>query len=145
MNKAILIGNLTRDPEAKTTSSGKTVVTCGIATNERWTDAAGAKQEKTTFHNLVIWGKQGETFAKYLTKGKKVMVEGRIENREYEKQDGSKGRSSEIVVSDFEFLSPAGGAQAAPAMDGVKERMKDVKRPASEAGEEEIRVEDIPF
>jgi single-strand DNA-binding protein len=155
MNKAILVGNLTRDAELKTTPSGKAVATVGIATNERWKDANGQKQEKVTFHNLVIWGKAAEALAQYLKKGKKMLVEGRIDNRSYDKKDGSgKGYTSEIVVSQVEFLSsPTDAAAARPAapapthdMAAVKERMADVEPPAGHAyGEEEIRVEDIPF
>lgn len=148
MNKAILVGNLTRDAELKTTPSGKAVATVGIATNERWKDANGQKQEKVTFHNLVLWGKSAEALAQYLKKGKKLLVEGRIDNRTYEKQDKTKGYTSEIVVSQVEFLSsPTDAKPAAAAPAQSHDGRDDAGYAAQPAGapEEEIRVEDIPF
>lgn len=150
MNKVILIGNLTRDVEVKNTQSGKQVATVGIATSRKYKTESGEVKEAVQFHNLVVWGKGAETFAKYLSKGKKVMVEGELNHRSWDKEDGTKGYVTEINVREFEFLTPKGSGVPGPTdpqgMDAVKERMENVKRPAgTEDPNEEIRVEDIPF
>lgn len=154
LNRAQIIGNLTRDPELRSTASGQQVGNFGVATSSVWTDAAGQRQEKTEFHNIVVWGKLAEICGQYLHKGKKVFVEGRLQTREWEAQDGQKRRTTEIVADSMIMLdrpsgqggSPAGapGASASPAyvppastpaMGGVDKGM----------GEQEIKVEDIPF
>lgn len=106
MNKVILTGNLTRDPEIKTTPSGKSVTNASIATSKSFTTATGEKRDEVQFHNLVIWGKQAEVFAKFLKKGKKVLVIGELVYREWTKEDGSKVKVSEVNVNEFEFISP---------------------------------------
>lgn len=109
VNKAILIGHLGSDPELKYTPGGKAVATFSLATNERWTGQDGQKNEKTTWHNIVVWGKQAETVKEYLRKGRQVYLEGRIDNRSYEKKDGSgKAYISEVVVQNFRFLGSRG-------------------------------------
>jgi single-strand DNA-binding protein len=104
VNKAILIGNLGKDPELKYTPSGKAVASFSLATSERWTGADGQKNESTTWHNIVAWGKQAEILKEYLSKGKQVYIEGRIDNRSYEDKEGNKKYISEIVVTNFQFL-----------------------------------------
>ncbi len=104
VNKAILIGNLGKDPELKYTPSGKAVTTFSLATSERWTGADGQKNESTTWHNIVAWGKQAEILKEYLSKGKQVYIEGRIDNRSYDDKEGNKKYISEIVVTNFQFL-----------------------------------------
>lgn len=104
VNKAILIGNLGKDPELKYTPSGKAVTTFSLATSERWTGADGQKNESTTWHNIVAWGKQAEVMKEYLAKGKQVYIEGRIDNRSYEDKEGNKKYISEIVVQNFQFI-----------------------------------------
>lgn len=104
VNKAILIGNLGRDPELKYTPSGKAVATFTLATSERWTGQDGQKQEATTWHNIVAWGRQAEVINEYLAKGRQVYIEGRIVNRSYDDKDGNKKYISEIVVQNFQFL-----------------------------------------
>jgi single-strand DNA-binding protein len=113
VNKAILIGNLGRDPEVRYTNSGMAVCNFSIATKESFNDRAGAKQERTEWHNIVVWGKQGEACAQYLKKGSPVYIEGRISYREYEAKDGTgKRKVTEIVAMRVQFLSSRGGPGA---------------------------------
>ncbi len=121
VNKAILIGNLGSDPELKYTPGGQAVASFSLATNERWTGKDGQKNEKTTWHNIVAWGKQAELAKEYLHKGRQVYIEGRIDNRSYDKKDGSgKAYISEVVVQSIQFLGSradanSGGSSGAPA------------------------------
>lgn len=112
VNKAILIGNLGRDPELRYTSSGKAVASFSLATTDRWSSADGQKQEQTVWHNIVAWGKQAELAKEYLSKGRQVYIEGRIVNRSYDDKDGNKKYISEVVVQSIQFLgsrSDSGG------------------------------------
>lgn len=120
VNKAIIIGNLGKAPEVKFTAGGEAVCKFPVATSKKWTDKSGQKQEKTCWHSVVVWGKQAESCGQYLEKGSKVYVEGEIDNRTYEKADGTKGYASEIIARDVRFLSTAqqGGGSAAPAPAG---------------------------
>jgi len=105
VNKAILIGNLGKDPELKYTPGGQAVASFSLATTEKWNSQDGTKNEKTVWHNIVAWGKQAELVKEYLHKGRQVYIEGRIDNRSYEKKDGSgKGYISEVVVQNIQFL-----------------------------------------
>lgn len=104
VNKAILLGNLGKDPELKYTPAGKAVTTFSLATTERWTGQDGLKQESTTWHNIVAWGRSAEVMKEYLSKGKQVYIEGRIVNRSYDDKDGNKRYISEIIVQSFQFL-----------------------------------------
>jgi single-strand DNA-binding protein len=119
VNKAILIGRLGKDPELKYTPSGKAVCNFTVATNERWSGADGQKNETTTWHNIVAWGKQAELLKEYLSKGREVYIEGRIDNRTYDKKDGTKGYISEVVVQNFQFIGGRGdSAPAGPSSSG---------------------------
>jgi single-strand DNA-binding protein len=115
VNKAIIIGNLGRDPEVRFTPNGRARATFSVATTERWVDQQGQKQEKTEWHNIVVWGKQAETCGQYLAKGRQVYVEGRITNRSYDDKDGNKRYISEIVARDVRFLGGGGGGRGADA------------------------------
>jgi len=108
VNKAILIGNLGRDPEIKYTPSGQAVTNFSIATTERYKDKNGEQQERTTWHNIVAWGRQAEIAKEYLAKGSPVYIEGRIDNRSYEDKDGNKRYISEIVVQRLQLLGRRG-------------------------------------
>lgn len=111
VNKAILIGNLGRDPEVRYLPSGQAKATFTLATSESYTDRSGAKQERTDWHNVVVWGKQAELCGQYLKKGRQVYVEGRISNRSYEAKDGSGKRYiSEVVAQRVQFLGGRPGA-----------------------------------
>src|SRR3989338_6290010 len=110
LNKAMIIGNLTRDPESKTTPSGQAVTTFGVATNLIWTDQSGAKQKKAEFHNIVAWRKLAEICAQYLHKGSKVYIEGRLQTRDWEGQDGVKRYRTEIVAENMIMLDSKGSS-----------------------------------
>lgn len=108
VNKAILLGNLGKDPELRYTSGGKAVASFSLATSERWASADGSKQESTTWHNIVVWGKLAEVMKQYLSKGQQVYIEGRIANRSYDDKEGNKKYISEVVVTNFSFVGNKG-------------------------------------
>lgn len=149
LNRAQLIGNLTRDPETRTTPNGQTVSSFGVATSSTWKDAAGQKQERVEFHNIVAWGKLADICQKFLGKGRKVYVEGRLQTREWQGTDGVKKNRTEIVAENMIMLdkapqgAAAGNAAWTPAQR-IAEPAPDFAATAAPA-EEEIKVEDIPF
>lgn len=109
INKAILIGNLGADPELRQTGSGTAVCEFRIATSERWKDRDGQQQERTEWHRIIVWGRQGENCARFLSKGRKVYVEGRIQTRKWQGQDGSDRYTTEIVANTVQFLGNGSG------------------------------------
>ena len=115
LNKAIIIGNLTRDPEIKTLPSGSSVANVGVATNRVWKGQNGEKKEETQFHNVVVFGKQAETVAQYLKKGSSVLIEGRIQTRSWDGTDGKKQYRTEIVADRVQFGPKATGTGGEPA------------------------------
>ncbi|MBB84086.1 MAG: single-stranded DNA-binding protein [Deltaproteobacteria bacterium] len=106
VNKAILVGNLGRDPELRHTNNGQTLVNFTLATSESWTDKSGERQERTEWHRIVVWGRQAEMCNQYLSKGRTVYVEGRIQTREWEDKDGNKRYTTEINASNVNFIGP---------------------------------------
>jgi single-strand DNA-binding protein len=153
LNKAIIIGNITRDPEMKSLPSGIHVTSFSVATNRVWKDKNGARQESADFHNIVVFGRQAETASQYLKKGSSVLIEGRIQTRSWDGHDGQKKYRTEIVADRVQFgprkeggpssyQPPAGASQGAPA-----KKTADAKDEggAIEYPEEEINAEDIPF
>ena len=104
VNKAIIIGNLGKDPEVRFTPNGQAVCNFSVAVNEKWTDQQGQKQERTTWLAVVVWGKHAEACGQYLTKGRQVYVEGRIQIRDYDDKDGNKRKAFEIVAQNVRFL-----------------------------------------
>ncbi|OGI61212.1 hypothetical protein A2645_00465 [Candidatus Nomurabacteria bacterium RIFCSPHIGHO2_01_FULL_39_9] len=144
LNKAFVIGNLTRDPELKALPSGMKVATFGVATNRVWKDQSGAKKEATEFHNIVVFGRQAETSAQYLKKGQNVLVEGRIQTRSWEGSDGQKKYRTEILADRVQFGAKSGGgvggASSAPAPKEESSEIDTIQYP-----EENINTEDIPF
>jgi len=106
VNKAILVGNLGRDPEMRHTPNGQAVVNFTLATSESWTDKSGERQERTEWHRIVVWGKTAEMCNQYLSKGRTVYVEGRIQTREWEDKDGNKRYTTEINASTVNFIGP---------------------------------------
>lgn len=108
LNKVMLIGNLGSDPVKRYTQSGAAVVNFNIATNERWTGKDGNRQERTEWHKIVVFGAQAENCEKYLSKGRSVFVEGRIQTRDWEDKDGNKRYTTEIVANNVVFLSGQG-------------------------------------
>jgi single-strand DNA-binding protein len=109
LNKVMLIGNLGRDPEVRTTASGTPVANFSLATSRRWTDRDGQRQEQTEWHNIVCWGRQAEIAGQYLTKGKQIFVEGRLQTRSWEdKNSGEKKYRTEIICENFQMLGRRG-------------------------------------
>src|ERR1700685_2880379 len=109
-NQAIVMGNLTRDPELRSTPGGQQVASFAVATNRTWMDPSGERKEAVEYHEIVAWGKLGELAGQYLAKGRKVMVVGRLQTQSWEK-DGVKRQRTEIVASDIHFLRPPGGGR----------------------------------
>jgi single-strand DNA-binding protein len=115
VNKVILIGNLGRDPELRYTPGGQAVANFTLATNERFSTKDGEKQERTEWHRIVAWGRTGEICAQYLSKGRSVYVEGRLQTREWEDKEGQKRKTTEIVANTVQFIGGRGeGGPAAP-------------------------------
>jgi single-strand DNA-binding protein len=104
VNKVILVGNLGADPDMRYTPSGQGVCELRVATSESWNDKNGQRQERTEWHRIVVWGKRAEVCSKYLSKGRQVFVEGRIQTRTYDDKDGNKRYITEIIASDVQFL-----------------------------------------
>ena len=115
LNKAMLIGNLTRNPEVRTTPAGQTVCSFGLATNRRYVDKSGQRQDQVEFHNIVAWGKLAEICGQYLVKGKKIYAEGRMQTRKWQGQDGAEKQRTEIVLEGMQMLDRAQGSASAPA------------------------------
>jgi single-strand DNA-binding protein len=106
VNKAILVGNLGRDPELRQTPNGQSVVNFTLATSENWTDKSGERQERTEWHRIVAWGRTAEMCNQYLSKGRTVYVEGRIQTREWEDKDGNKRYTTEVNAQTVNFIGP---------------------------------------
>lgn len=150
-NQAIIMGNLTRDPELRSIPSGQQVASFAVATNRVWNNAQGERQESAEFHEIVAWGKLAELAAQYLAKGRKVLVVGRLQTQSWEK-DGVKRSRTEIVASDISFLDsrggegggdysapasrPAAASASGPSDDVVIEDLDD---------ESKVNLDDIPF
>lgn len=152
VNKVILVGRLTRDPEVRNTPSGQTVASIGLATGRTWTDKQGQKQEKTEFHNVVMWGRTAEVAGQYLVKGQEIFVEGRLESRKYTGKDGVERKSTDVVAESFQFGSKPQGASrgnySAPASKPAESQaQKEEQIPTINLDEEqgEVRIEDVPF
>ena len=109
VNKVILVGNLGADPDMRYTNGGQGVCELRVATSESWNDKNGQRQEKTEWHRIVVWGKRAEVCAKYLSKGRQVYIEGRIQTRQYDDKDGNKRYITEVVANDVQFLGGKGG------------------------------------
>lgn len=141
LNKAMIIGNLTREPEIKNTPSGQQVASFSVATNFTWTDQSGKKNEKVEFHNIIAWRRLAEICGQYLHKGSKVYIEGRLQTTDWAGQDGVKRYRTEIVAENLIMLDSKGGfdgsATRAPQDSSFEKSMDN--------SEEEIRVENIPF
>ena len=144
LNAAQVIGNLTRDPELKSTQNGQSVCTIGVATNRRWTDSNGEKHEEPEYHNIVCWGKLAEICDQYLQKGTKVYFSGRLKTRTWEDDAGTKHYRTEIVAEDMIILSPKGSTGGSYGDDDdVTAAPKAAPAPVST--DAEISPEDLPF
>jgi single-strand DNA-binding protein len=145
LNRATILGNVTRDPETRTTTSGQSVVSYSVATSRRWKDqTSGELKEATEFHNCVAWGKLAQTIGTYVRKGSKVYMEGRIQTRSWDDPTGAKKYRTEIVAENLILLDKKGEGQTnAPVAPSAP--MGDTTAQPSAPAEEEINIEDIPF
>lgn len=153
-NKAVVLGNITKDPELKTTPSGAQVCSFSIATNRAWFNKnTNEKQTEVEFHNIVAWGKTAQLVAQYMRRGSQILIEGRLQTRMWESQDGKKNYRTEVVVENMQFgAKPARSAPApyrqesAPSND-FEASLQPVDAPpaSSEQSDGDINVEDIPF
>ena len=148
VNRVILVGHLGRDPEMRYTSSGTPVTNFSLATNERWNNQNGERQERTEWHKIVTWNKLAEISNQYLTKGQLVFIEGRIQTREWDDRDGNKRRTTEVIASDMRMMSPRSSdgfhpqeQKQEPETVGVAEGGKTEEAPM-DAG---VTEDDIPF
>ena len=151
VNKVILIGRLGKDPELRYTPGGQPVANFTLATSERWNDKNGQRQEKTEWHNIIVWAKMAELVNKYLKKGSAAYVEGRITTRSWDDRDGNKKYKTEIVASQVQFLSatgePSGGAPAEgyDTMQDSGSRGSPGPADASPQDQGSVVEEDLPF
>lgn len=143
LNKAFLIGNLTRDPELRTMPNGNAVVSFGLATNRVWKDKSGTQQKQAEFHNIVMFGRLAEIAKQYLQKGSMVMIEGRLQTRSWEGQDGQKRQRTEIVAEGMQ-LGPRPGGQR-PASGDQQPASPPEQLATVEYPEDEIKPDEIPF
>lgn len=141
LNKVLLIGNLGRDPEMRSLPSGQPVANFSLATTRKWKDRDGNRKEETEWHNIVVFGRQAEIAGQYLTKGKQIYIEGRIQTRNYEK-DGVKHYRTEIICDNFQMLGGRGGA-AAPSADSGGAPAE--SEGGYGAGGSAVEDDDIPF
>ena len=167
LNKVILVGRVTADPQVRSTPGGQSVTTIGVATNRVWTDKAGQKQEQTEFHNVVLWGRTAEIAGQYLTKGAMVLIEGRLQTRSWTDKQGQQRKTTEVMAERMQLGpraanaggggnwqgdgksagSGAGASASSPAQDGGdKDAVPSLDEiPVINLEEDEIKPEDIPF
>ena len=148
LNKAMIIGRLTRDPEIRTTSNGANVASFSLATNLVWKDSAGNKQEKVEYHNIVAWRKLCDICGQYLKKGMKVYIEGRLQTKTWDDKNGSKQYRTEIVADNMIMLESRGAnsyENAQPATAPAPVPAPTAAPAPSIPQEEEINIEEIPF
>jgi single-strand DNA-binding protein len=152
VNKVILVGNLGRDAELRYTPGGAAVATLNMATTEVWNDKAGQRQEKTEWHRVVLWGKTAESLGEYLTKGKQIYIEGRLQTRQWDDKDGNKRYTTEIRADRVVLLGGGGGRGAGGGGGGAAARSGSAEEsmgagghaPAPESSEP-LTDDDIPF
>lgn len=136
LNKAFIVGRVTKDPELKSTNSGQSVTSFSMATNRTWTDKAGAKQEEATFHNIVAWGRLAEIITQYSKKGSELLVEGHLQTRQWTAKDGTKRQTTEIVAESIQLgARPQGSQRGAEKADTA----------GQEAELDTIQAGDLPF
>jgi single-strand DNA-binding protein len=147
VNKVILVGNLGRDAELRYTPGGAAVATLNMATTEVWNDKSGQRQEKTEWHRVVLWGKTAESLSEYLTKGKQIYIEGRLQTRQWDDKDGNKRYTTEIRSDRVVLLGGGSGGRGGPASGGERsgaDRGGDFGGPGPE-GSAPLTDDDIPF
>lgn len=141
VNKVILVGNLGRDAELRYTPSGTAVAKFSIATTEVWNDKSGQRQERTEWHNIDLWGKPAESLSEYLTKGKQVYVEGRLQTDEYTDKEGAKRKTTRVRCDRVVLLGGGGGRSASPGRGEAAAG----QAPSSDLSSEPLTDDDIPF
>ncbi len=149
LNKIFILGNLTRDPELRQTATGQNVATFSVATNRAWTDRSGVKQTQVEFHNVVLWGRLAEIANQYLSKGRLVFIEGRMNTRAWQdQQTGQKRSRTEIVAETMQlgprFAAPVPNLHSVEAKSPEPEPLPEVQLEEAPM-EEEVKVENIPF
>ena len=149
LNKVLIVGRTTAQPELRKTSGGQSVSAFSVATNRVWTDKAGARQEETEFHNVVVWGRQAEIASQFLVKGALVLVEGRLSTRTWQDKQGSTRKTTEIICERFQLgPKPAGaqgGAYAPKKEPEISAQAAPEEIPVIDLDQEAARPEDIPF
>jgi len=147
VNKVILVGNLGRDAELRYTPGGAAVATLNLATTEVWNDRSNQRQEKTEWHRVILWGKQAESLQEYLTKGKQIYVEGRLQTRQWDDKDGNKRYTTEIKADRLTLLGGAGGGAGGGRGAGgsVDRGSSQMGGAGDEPPMEPISEDDIPF
>lgn len=146
LNKVFIIGRLTADPQLRSTAGGTQVATFSVATNRVWNDKSGAKKESVEFHNVVVWGRQAEVASRFLAKGAMVLIEGRLQTRDWEGKDGQKRKTTEIICERMQLGPRPGGAKfASPDETARNQPGKKEELPVVELEDEEIKSEDLPF
>lgn len=147
LNKVFILGNLTRDPEVRTTPGGQQVASFGIATNRVWYNQNKEKNQEVEFHNIVVWGRLAEIAGQYLTKGKMVLIEGRIKTRSWQAQDGTKKYRTEIIAESMQMgPKTQGGPSASPRQSETADEKSapEADNTPLDSGEE-INSEEVPF
>ena len=146
LNKVFLIGRLTADPQLRTTPAGQSVATFGVATNRNWVSKTGERKEEAQFHNVVVWGKQAEIANQFLRKGAMVFVEGRLQTRGWQGNDGQQKKTTEIICERFQMGPRAMGHGAGVPKDAsVNQEPPKEELPEINIEEGEIKPEDVPF
>ncbi|MEE8131653.1 MAG: single-stranded DNA-binding protein [Candidatus Paceibacterota bacterium] len=145
LNKVLILGRLTADPQLRTTQTGQQVANFSIATNRVWTDKNGARQEEVEYHNVVLWGRQAEIASQFLTKGSLALIEGRLRTRTWQGKDGQNRKTTEIIGERLQLgpRSAQPDAQKPPSAENASIQKEEL--PAIDIDEEEIKPEDIPF
>jgi single-strand DNA-binding protein len=145
VNKVILVGNLGKDAELRYTPGGAAVATLNMATTEVWNDKSGQRQEKTEWHRVVLWGKQAESLQEYLTKGKQIYVEGRLQTRQWDDKDGNKRYTTEIKADRITLLGGGGGGRGGSGGGGMDRGASHGGGGHDEPPMEPLTDDDIPF
>jgi single-strand DNA-binding protein len=160
LNKVFIVGRVTNDVELRATASNQSVANFSIATNRVWSDKSGQKQEDTEFHNIVAWGRQAEIASQFLTKGSMVLVEGRLQTRTWQGNDGQNRRTTEIVCERLQLGPKPQGGGARPSSPAQKSASKPDEQSQKEfedsleegleeinvdEGGDEVKPEDLPF
>ena len=160
LNKVMLIGRLTRDPELRSTAGGQPVASFGLATNRNWTSKDGQKQEEVEFHNIVVWARQAEVVSQFLKKGQLAYIEGRLQTRSWQDKEGQSKKTTEIVADRVQFGPKASGVQVPAGERGVAAAVVPGNTSAQNSGaqaqpspalpeinidEDDIKPEEVPF